>query len=62
MTDESDDVWTEGNLPGTLTFGKFDRAVLLGTFTMNVADGQMDGMDDGWTNRQMDFQVESLLG
>ena len=62
LTDESNDVWTEGNFPGIWMFGKLDQAILLGTFTMNLADGWMDGMDIGWTDGWTDPQVESQLG
>ena len=61
-TDESDDVWMEGIHPEFWTFGKFHAAILMGTFTVNLADGWMDRTDDGHTDRWMDFQVESHLG
>ena len=57
-TDESDDLQMEGNFPGIWTFRKFNPAILLGTITMSLADGWMDRMNDGHTDRWMDFQVE----
>ena len=54
-TDESDDVWMEGDFPGYWTFGKFCPAILGG-------NGWTDGTDDGYTDGWMDFQVESHLG
>ena len=62
LTDESDYVCMEWNFPGFWTFRKFHPAILMGIFTMNLADGWMNRTDDGHTDRQMEFQVESLLG
>ena len=52
----------EVNLPMIWIFRKFHPAILVGIFTINFADGWMDGMDDGCTDRQMKFQVESHMG
>ena len=57
-TVESDDVWIEGNFPVSWTFRTLDPAILLGPFTVNLAHGGTDRMDDGLTDRWMDFQVE----
>ena len=62
LTVGSDDVWMEVNLPMIWIFRKFHPAILVGIFTINFADGWMDGMDDGCTDRQMKFQVESHMG
>ena len=61
-TDKSDDVQTEEIFPGYWTFGKSFTAILTGIFTMNLADGWMDGADDGHTDILTDFQVESCMG
>ena len=61
-TDESDNVWTEGKFNGKWSFGKLHPAILMGIFTVKLADGWMDGMDNGHTHGQMEFQVESCLG
>ena len=58
LNDESNDVQTEGNYPGSWNFKKFGPAVFLGTFTMDLT-GWMDRMDNGQTDRWADFQVES---
>ena len=53
LTDESDDVQMEGNFPRNRPFGKFHTAILVGIFTLILADGWMDGMDgmdDGHTD------------
>ena len=42
LTDQSNDVWTEGNFPGFWSFGKLLPAILIGIFTMNLADGWME--------------------
>ena len=49
LTDESDDVWMEGNFPRSWTFRNFFSPIFLGTFTVNSADGWSDGiLMDGW--------------
>ena len=62
LTDESDDVQMEGNFPGFQKFRKLCPAILVDIFTVNLADGWMDGTGnahtDGWTG----VQVESHLG
>ena len=62
LTDESNDVWMEGNFPWSWTFRKKFLGILMGIFTMNLADGWTDGTDDRCTRGQTDFQVESHLG
>ena len=59
MTDEPNDVWMEQNFPRSWTPRYFFPAILLGTFAVNSADGRLDGMDGGFTDRCMDVQVES---
>ena len=49
----------ETKFPRYCTFRKFHPAILMGIFTMNLADGWMDGTDDGDTDGWMEFQVES---
>ena len=39
LTDESDDIWTERTFLRFWTFGKFHPAVLVGIFTVSLADG-----------------------
>ena len=60
-TDQSDDVWMERNFPGSWTFRTFHAAILMVIFTVNFADGWMDGTDNRHTDRWMEFQVESHL-
>ena len=62
LTDESDDVWMERKFPGYWTFRKLYPAILMGIFTVKLADGWMDRMDGRYTGGQTDFQVESHLG
>ena len=62
LTDESDEVQMEGNFPINWNFRKFHTVILVGIFTVNLADGWTDGTDDGHTEGQMEFQVESHLG
>ena len=62
QTDKSDDVQMEGNFPGSGIFRKFGPGILMGIFTMNLADDWIDGMVNGHTDGQMDFQVESHFG
>ena len=50
LTDESDDVNMETKFPGNFTFRKLHPAILMGVFTMKLADGWMDGMDDRHTD------------
>ena len=61
-TDKSDDVQMERNFPVNWTFRIFHSAILAGIFTMNLADGWMDRTDDGHTDGQMEFQLESHFG
>ena len=49
LTDESIDVQTERSFPGYSIFGDFHTGILIGIFTVNLADGRMDRMDDGHT-------------
>ena len=62
LTDESDDVWTERKFPTKWTSGKFHTAMLMGIFTINLADGWTDGTHDGHAGIWVDFKVESDLG
>ena len=62
LTDESDDVQMERIFPMHWSFRKFHPAILMVIFTMNLAHGWMDGMDDRHTDGWMEFQVESHLG
>ena len=62
LTDKSNDVWIERNFSKIQTSGKFCPGILTGIFTANLADGWMDGSDDGHTDGWMEFQVESCLG
>ena len=62
LTDESDEVWMWRNFPVIQMFGKFHTAILMGILTVNLADGWTDRTDDGHTNGQMEFQVESCFG
>ena len=43
-------------------FWTFCPTILVGIFTMKLADGWMDRIDDGYTDGQMEFEVESHLG
>ena len=61
-TDESHDVQMEGNFPTNWTFMKLCPAIFVSIFTMNLADGHMDGTDDRHTDGQMDFRVELHFG
>ena len=58
VTDESNYVWIVWNFPRSQMIGYFPLWIRLGTFTMNSADGRMDGMDDRHTDTHTDFQVE----
>ena len=58
-TDESNDIQTDGNFPGNWNFRKFHTAILVGIFTMHLADHWIDQTDDRHTDRWMDFQVKS---
>ena len=62
LTDKSNDVQMERNFPRIGTFGKFHTGILISIFAMNSADGWMDRTNDGHTDGQMEFQVESHLG
>ena len=62
FADKSDDVWMDRNFPQIQTFRKFHTAILVGIFTMNLADGWTDRAYNGHTDGQMEFQVESCLG
>ena len=62
LTGKSDDVWTGGNFPMNWTFRKFHPAILVGIFSMNLADGWTDGTNNGHTDGWMEFQVESSMG
>ena len=42
-------------------FGKFHTGILVGIFTMNLADGRTDRMD-GQSDVQMEFHVEACFG
>ena len=48
LTDKSNDVWVERNFPGKWSCRKFHTVILMGIFTMNLADGWTDG-----TNRNL---------
>ena len=52
----------EGRFIGIATFGNFGPERLMGIFTVNFADGLMDGMDNRYTDGCMGFQVESHFG
>ena len=43
-------------------FGKFHTGILIGIFSMNLADGLMDKTDDGHTDGKMEFQVQIHFG
>ena len=49
-TDESDDVGMERNFPGFWMLGKFNTVILVGIFTVNLADGWMNGTDNRHTD------------
>ena len=49
LTDESIDVWMEGSFPRYCANGNFCTGILIGIFTMKLADGRMDRADDGHT-------------
>ena len=50
LTDESIDVQTEGSFPRYCINGNFHTGILIGSFTMNLADGRMDGADNWLTD------------
>ena len=60
-TDKSDEVQMEGNFPRKWSFRKFHPGILVDIFTVKLADGWMDRMDDEHTDGWMEFQVESQL-
>ena len=62
LTDEYIDVWMERSFPRFLCFRKFHTGKLVGIFTMDLADGWMDRTDDGHTDTQTEFHVESCFG
>ena len=49
FTDESVDVWMKGSFPRYCIYGNLHTGILVGIFTVNLADGSMDGTDDGHT-------------
>ena len=48
-TDESVDVQTEVSFPRYGVVGKLCTGILVGIFTVNLADGRMNGVDNGHT-------------
>ena len=62
LTDKSIDVQMERSFPRFLCFGKLHTGILIGIFTMNLADGRTDGTDNRHTDRQTEFQAESCFG
>ena len=52
LTDESDDVQMDRKFPGITCFRKLNRGILIGIFTMNLADGWMDRTDNRHTDGQ----------
>ena len=61
-TDESIDVWMEGSFPGFSACGNFHTGVVIGIFTMELADGRMDITDNEHTVSQMVVLVTSQVG
>ena len=59
-TDESNDVQMERRFPRLSCFRKFHTAILMSIFTMNLANGWMDGTDDRHTDGQTEFQVNHV--
>ena len=49
LTAKSIDVQMEGIFPGYCIIGNFHTGILVGIFTVNLADCQMDGADNGHT-------------
>ena len=49
LTDKSIDVQMERIFPRVSCFRKFHTGILIGIFTVNLADGWTDGTDDGHT-------------
>ena len=49
LTANSIDVQMEGTFPGYCIIGNFHTGILVGIFTVNLADCQMDGADNGHT-------------
>ena len=62
LTDKSDDVQMERSFPWYCILRNYCTGILIGIFTVNLADGRMDRTDDGHSVRQMEFQVESCFG
>ena len=58
-TDESNDVQMERSFPRYWVFGNFHTGILIGIFTMYLADGRMDRTDEGHTVGQITFLVTS---
>ena len=58
-TDESIDVQMEGSFPRYCGIGNFHTVILIGILTMNLADGRIDGTDDGHNTLQTVFLVTS---
>ena len=52
----------KGFFSGILCFGKLHTGILISIFTLNLAYGWMDKTDDGHTEGQMEFQMESHFG
>ena len=61
-TDESNDVQMERNFPGYFTFTNFCPVILMGIFTMNLADGWMDRTDNGHTDGLTELHMELCFG
>ena len=45
-TEKSDDVWTESSFPEFLCFRIIHTGILIGIFTVNLADSWTDETDD----------------
>ena len=58
-TDESVDVQTEKSSPRYCVIRNSDTGILVGIFTMNLADGRTDGTGNRHTDIQMEFGVET---
>ena len=62
LTDKSNDIWMERIFPRYFINGNFHTGILVGIFTVNLADGRMDRTDDGHTALQTVFLVTSQVG